>query len=167
MKKINKPLIYGSVLIITFVLIKIISLALVDENNLNSRDLKKHLGIKDKQINFGVLKNDMITDQGVSFDFSDFTGEYKPVEFTANKGDKVELIDESSISQGKLYIAVLDSNYKDLTLHKLDKQPSFNIVVPEDGKYFISLIGKNSSGDLNLKLNFDSNIKITKKDIWD
>lgn len=165
MKRINKAIIYVVIFLIIIIFIKIIISK--NYNKVENINSKEYLNIKEENVSFGEKTNEMKNKDGISFQFSNFKGEFTILEITAIENTKVEIRDESIISKGNLYIVVLDSKYNSVYIHESINKSIFSVDLPKADKYFIRLIGKNSFGNLNLKVTPNTNITLTHKDIFD
>ncbi len=154
MKKATKPVIF-----IVIGIVFLISICIFN--------FKNHYTSHQGGASFDEKLNEVNTDNGSSFDFSNFKGNFTLMEFTTTKGSKIEISDTSIISKGTLDIVVSDSHYKDVIVHNSTKESSFDFTAPKDGMYFIRLVGKNAYGTLDLKINSDTNIDLIHKDIYD
>ncbi|WP_331665353.1 hypothetical protein [Anaerocolumna sp.] len=60
---------------------------------------------------FNSKTNDKSDKNSKSFDFEKFDGNWSLMQFTSNKGNEININDNTKISKGKFYIVVLDSEY--------------------------------------------------------
>lgn len=114
------------------------------------------------------MKDEVDTKDGKSFDFDKFTGKWSLMEFASDKDNKITINDDTKINKGKFYIVVLDSDYN--IIAKKDESNGngdINFTTPKSGKYIIRIVGKNASGNFNIKMNANNDINITHKDFFE
>ncbi|WP_050607574.1 hypothetical protein [Clostridium niameyense] len=111
--------------------------------------------------------NEEKTKNGRKFDFDRFDGKWSLMEFQSTKDNKIKIIDNSKITKGTLYIVVLSSEYKAIATHKSNGKASLNLTTPENGKYFIRIVGKGSRGNLNIKINSTTDVHLSHRSIFE
>ncbi|WP_234122928.1 hypothetical protein [Clostridium hydrogenum] len=101
------------------------------------------------------------------FNFKKFDGRWSLMKFTSNKGNKVNIIDNTKIEAGKFYIVVLDSKYK-IVAKKNEARDKGNIkiTIPKDGEYTIRIAGEKASGKFDISVNAKKNVDISHVDFW-
>lgn len=132
--------------------------------NINSID---YLTSKEETASFTKTSNEERTKNSRKLDFYNFDGKWSLMEFESTKNNKIKIIDNSRITKGTLYIVVLSSEYKALATHKSNGKASLDLTIPENGKYFIRIVGKNAKGNLNIKINSTTDIHLSHKSIFD
>lgn len=166
MKKINKITVI-CIICVTCIIIFFIGKRILSHKNISPNiDSKDYLTSKGDTASFKNKYNEKNFDNGTSFDFTKFTGKWSLIEFDSKKEVNIKLLDNSKITEGKVYILVLNSNYKDILVHKLNGKSVLNFCTPKDGKYFIRIVGENASGSFNIKIISNNNINISHKDIF-
>ncbi|RUT56220.1 hypothetical protein C1148_19325 [Clostridium botulinum] len=133
----------------------------IDSNNyLSSRD--------ESERNITSRENDDISKNTHSFDFKKFDGKWSLMEFTSNKGNKINIKDNTKINKGKFFIVILDSKYNIIAKkNETNQSGNINFTTPKDGKYLIRIVGANASGKFDVSLNSDKNIDISHIDFFD
>lgn len=102
-----------------------------------------------------------------SFDFKGFSGKWSLIELNSSKNNKITIENSSKITSGKLYIAVLDSNYNLITKKNLKEETgNLKFTTSKSGKYIIRIVGKDASGNFNIKINSSEKINVTHKDFF-
>ncbi|MCC5438109.1 hypothetical protein [Clostridium botulinum] len=132
----------------------------IDSNNyLSSRD--------ESERNITSRENDDISKNTHSFDFKKFDGKWSIMEIKSNKGNKINIKDNTKIAKGKLFIVVLDSECNIITKKDETKQKGdINFTTPKDGKYFIRIVGLNAGGKFDISVNATKNIDISHIDFF-
>ncbi|EJP6473767.1 hypothetical protein NHI66_003135 [Clostridium botulinum] len=133
----------------------------IDSNNyLSTRD--------EPERNVYSLENDISSKNAYSFDFKKFHGKWSVMEIKSNKGNKINIKDNTKITKGKLFVVVLDSEYN-LIIKKdeANQKGDINFTTPKDGKYFIRIVGLNAGGKFDISVNSDKDIDITHKGFYD
>lgn len=101
------------------------------------------------------------------FNFKKFNGRWSLMKFTSNKGNKIDISDNTKIRAGKFYIVVLDSKYN-IVAKKNETSDKGNIkfTTPKDGKYIIRIAGEKASGKFDISVNAKENVDISHLDFW-
>ncbi|AAK81389.1 hypothetical protein BJV85_000442 [Clostridium acetobutylicum] len=133
----------------------------------NSSDSSEYLTERKDMPSFKYLQNEKNTDDGKSFDFAGFNGRWSLIHFNASKGTKITIHDSSKITKGKLYIVVLDSRYKSMAIHKSVKKSTFHLTTHRRGEYIVRIVGDNSKGKFDIKIDSNPHINISHKDLMD
>ncbi|NMM65990.1 hypothetical protein HBE96_25770 [Clostridium sp. P21] len=116
---------------------------------------------------FQYNHNEKNTNDGASFDFTGFTGKWSLIGFNSDKGNKITIIDNTKINKGNFYVVVLDSDYNIISKKsETEDKGNMNFATPKNGKYMIRIVGKDASGNFNLKINASNNINILHKDFF-
>lgn len=114
--------------------------------------------------------NDIISNNGESFDFGGFDGKWSLIDFISHKDNEITISDNTKISSGDFCVVVLDSDYKIIANTKSNSSNSNNKVVsfttPKDGKYIIRIVGKKASGNFKIEVNSAKNINISHNNFW-
>ncbi|HDK7176685.1 hypothetical protein [Clostridium sporogenes] len=129
----------------------------IDSNNyLSTRD--------ESERNVYSLENDISSKNAYSFDFKKFDGKWSVMEVKSDKGNKINIKDNTKITKGKLFIVVLDSEYNVITKKdETNQKGDINFTTPKDGKYFIRIVGLNAGGKFDISVNSAKNIDISHK----
>ncbi|UZQ49026.1 hypothetical protein [Clostridium kluyveri] len=110
----------------------------MDDLNISPNiDSKDYLTSKGDTTSFKNKYNEKNFDNGTNFDFTKFTEKWSLIEFDSKKEAAIKILDNSKITEGKIYILVLNSNYKDILIHKLNRKSVLNFCTPKGGKYSI------------------------------
>lgn len=148
-----------AILLIGSMLYKNSSLYISSDSYLSSEETKKSVY---------STKNEKDTEDGKSFDFDKFTGKWSIIEFTSDKDNKITINDNTKISKGKFYIVVLDSDYNIIAKKdESNESGDINFTTPKSGKYIIRIVGKNASGNFNIKINANNDIKVSHKGFFE
>ena len=148
-----------AILLIGSMLYKNSSLYISSDSYLSSEEAEKSVY---------STKNEKDTEDGKSFDFDRFTGKWSIIEFTSDKDNKITINDNTKINKGKFYIVVLDSDYNIITKKdESNESGDINFTTPKSGKYIIRIVGKNASGNFNIKINGSNDIKISHKGFFE
>jgi hypothetical protein len=142
---------------------------LVYKENFPNIDSNDYLANKDES-HRSVLShtNDKSDKNSRSFEFKKFDGKWSLMQFTSDKGNEVNINDNTKISKGKFYIVILDSEYN-IVAKKNEVNESGNIkfITPKDGKYNIRIVGANASGTFDISVNGTNNIDVSHIDFFD
>lgn len=97
--------------------------------------------------------------------FTKFDGKWSLMKFTSNKGNKINISDNTKIAAGKFYLVVLDSKYN-IVAKKNETSDKGNIkfTTPKDGEYTIRIAGKKASGKFDISVNAKKNVDISHLD---
>ncbi len=148
-----------AILLIGSMLYKNSSLYISSDSYLSSEETKKSVY---------STKNEKDTEDGKSFDFDRFTGKWSIIEFTSDKDNKITINDNTKINKGKFYIVVLDSDYNIIAKKdESNESGDINFTTPKSGKYIIRIVGKNASGNFNIKINANNDIKVSHKGFFE
>lgn len=123
-----------------------------EESNVNA---DSYLGCKEETRTFIDYEDINNTNDSINLNISNFTGQWSFFDLTIKKGSSVAIKDDSNISNGKLYMVILDNNYNIVSKKQINGQGTLNFLPEEDGKYFVRIVGKNASGNFNIEI--DSN----------
>ncbi|OSB09896.1 hypothetical protein [Clostridium botulinum] len=164
MKRLNIPTSIRAIVIAIIVVITGMVIYKSTVPNINSID---YLTSKEETPSITKLSNEERTKDSRKFDFYRFDGKWSLMEFESTKNNKIKIIDNSKITKGTLYIVVLSSEYKALATHKSNGKDSLDLSIPKNGKYFIRIVGKNSKGNLNIKINSTTDIHLSHRSIFD
>ncbi len=122
----------------------------------------------EEQRSFYNHQNQNNTKDGESFEFSGFKGKWSLMEFNSDKGNKITINDNTKISKGKFYVVVLDSDYNIISKkNETEDKGNMNFTTPKSGKYLIRIVGKDASGNFNLKISANNNINVSHKDFFE
>lgn len=112
--------------------------------------------------------NDVQTKSEKSFDFSRFNGKWSLIEINSDKNNKITINDNTKITKGKFYIVVLDPNYKIVgKIEPKNKKTEISFITSQKGKYVIRIVGKDSSGNFDVKISSTNDINIKHNDIFE
>lgn len=113
-------------------------------------------------------QNDKMGKNSRSFDFKKFDGQWSLIQFTSNKSNKINIVDNTKINSGKFYIVVLDSKNNIVAKkNELKDKGNISFTTPKDGKYAIKIAGSGASGNFDISVNASNNIDISHKDFFD
>lgn len=116
---------------------------------------------------FGYLGSGIDTENNKSFDFDEFTGKWSLMEFTSDKNNEITINDDTKINKGKFYIVVLDSDYNIIVKKdEFKEKKDISFITPKSGKYIVRIVGKNASGNLNIKIQEINDIKFSNKEFF-
>ena len=163
MKKLNIPKKFGPILIVLSIVLVGISMYRTNHPNINS---KYYLASGEEDPSVTNLNTRKQTKDIREFDFDKFSGRWNIIEFQSTKGNKVKIIDNSNITKGKLYIVVLNSEYKALAIHKSDGKSTLNLTTHKDGKYIIRIVGQGTCGNLNMKVTSPIDIHLSHRGVF-
>ncbi|WP_251861402.1 hypothetical protein [Clostridium sp. Marseille-Q2269] len=124
-----------------------------------------YLALTKDSVDVEYLGNEKYTDNGASFDLSDFKGAWSLITFNSVKDNKITIKNNSKITKGKLHIQVLDSNRKIIIIDKSSKK-DLKFTTPKDGEYIIRIAGRNISGKFDIEINSDLPIKLSHYNIY-
>lgn len=163
MKKFNIPRNFRPTLVILAIVILGISVYRTVYVNIDS---KYYLASEEEDPSVTNLPAGKETKDSREFDFGKLSGRWNIMEFKSTKGNKIKIVDNSKIAKGKLYVVVLDSNYKSLAIHKSDGKSTLNLTTPKDGKYIIRIVGQKTSGHINMKVTSPQNIHLIHRGVF-
>nr|WP_025776555.1 hypothetical protein [Clostridium botulinum] len=161
MKRISIPTI---ICVIVIVIIGGIVIRKSTSPNIDSID---YLTSKEENGSITKMSNEEKTKNGRKFDFYRFDGKWSLMEFQSTKDNRIKITDNSKITKGTLYIVVLSSEYKSIATHKSNGKASVNLTIPENGKYFIRIVGKGARGNLNIKINSTTDVHLSHRSIFE
>lgn len=148
-----------AILLIGSMLYKNSSLYISSDSYLSSEEAKKSVY---------STKNEKDTEDGKSFDFDRFTGKWSIIEFTSDKDNKITINNNTKINKGKFYVVVLDSDYNIIAKKdESNESGDISFTTPKSGKYIIRIVGKNASGNFNIKINAGNDIKVSHKNFFE
>ncbi len=129
----------------------------------------KYLSSKEEiKKSFYSKQNEKNANDGKSFDFGNFTGKWSLMEITSEKDTKITIDDNTKINKGTFYIVVLDSDYNIIAKkNELKENGNIDFTIPKSGKYIIRIVGKNASGNFNLKISADNDINLSYTDFFE
>ncbi|SUY47670.1 Uncharacterised protein [Clostridium putrefaciens] len=132
----------------------------IDSNNyLSSND--------ESERSFDYHGNEKSGENTKSFDFEKFNGKWSLIQFTSNKGNKININDNTKISKGNFYIVILDSEHNIIAKkNELKDNGNINFTTPKDGKYTVRIIGANASGNFNISISASNNINVSHIDLF-
>ncbi|WP_346915895.1 hypothetical protein [Clostridium sp.] len=132
----------------------------IDSNNyLSSSD--------ESERSFYYHGNEKSDENNESFDFEKFNGKWSLMQFTSNKGNEININDNTKISKGKFYIVILDSEYNIIAKKdELKDSGNINFTTPKDGKYTVRIIGADASGNFNISISANDNITVSHMDLF-
>lgn len=134
----------------------------------NNIDSDQYLSSNVLEKNVEECQNDKMGKNSRSFDFKKFDGQWSLIQFTSNKGNEINIIDNTKINSGKFYIVVLDSKNNIVAKkNELKDKGNISFSTPKDGKYAIKIAGKNASGNFDISVNTHNNVDISHKDFFD
>jgi len=138
------------------------------KNHFPNIDSNNYLSSNDEsERSFDHHGNDEGGENSKRFDFKKFDGKWSLMQFTSNKGNNINIKDNTKISKGKFYIVVLDSEYNIIAKkNELNQNGNINFTTPKDGKYAIRIVGANASGNFNISVNASNNIDISHIDFF-
>jgi len=133
--------------------------------NIDSND---YLATKDESHkSFNSKTNDKSDKNSKSFDFEKFDGKWSLMQFTSNKGNEINISDNTKISKGKFYIVVLDSEYNIVAKkNEVNETGNIKFITQKDGKYSIRIVGANASGTFNISVSSTNNIEVSHIDFF-
>lgn len=121
----------------------------------------------ESQKSFCYLGNEKNVGNTKSFDFEKFNGKWSLMQFTSNKGNKINISDNTKISKGKFYIVILDSKYNIIAQkNELKDNGNISFTTPSDGKFIIRIVGENASGNFSIALSAGNNINVSHIDFF-
>ncbi|HDK7137610.1 TPA: hypothetical protein PTV74_000178 [Clostridium botulinum] len=158
----------GNLVILCLVVITIVGSGILYKNYFVNIDSNNYLSSRDEsERNITSRENDDISKNTHSFDFKKFDGKWSIMEIKSNKGNKINIKDNTKIAKGKLFIVVLDSEYNIITKKDETKQKGdINFTTLKDGKYFIRIVGLNAGGKFDISVNSAKNIDISHIDFF-
>ncbi|OAA90945.1 hypothetical protein [Clostridium ljungdahlii] len=119
----------------------------------------------DNETSFAYNKNNKKTNNGESFDFGGFNGKWSLIQIDSNKNNEITVHSNTKITKGKLCIVALDPNYKIVgKIEAKDKESEISFIISTKGKYLIRIVGKNASGNFDVRISSTNNIDISYKD---
>lgn len=119
----------------------------------------------DNETSFVYNKNNKKTNNGESFDFGGFNGKWSLIEINSNKNNEITVHSNTKITKGKFCIVALDPNYKIVgKIEAKDKESEISFITSTKGKYLIRIVGKNASGNFDVKISSTNNIDISYRD---
>lgn len=128
-------------------------------------DSNNYLAHGEDKVNFKNFKNEKRSKYGMKFDFDLFNGKWSLMKFDSVKGDKITINDTTNIKSGKFYIVVLDSENKIISKHEPNGKSNVEFSIPKTGQYFVRIVGKNASGNFDIKYSSSNYINVTYKDL--
>ncbi|AVP59871.1 MULTISPECIES: hypothetical protein [Clostridium] len=155
----------NNLIIVCLVFIIIAGSKSVYKNYFVNIDSNNYLSTRDEsERNIYSLENDISSKNAYSFDFKKFDGKWSVMEIKSTKGNKINIKDNTKITKGKLFIAVLDSEYNIITKKdETNQKGDINFTTPKDGKYLIRIVGLNAGGKFDISVNSAQNIDISHK----
>lgn len=122
----------------------------------------------DNETSFVYNKNYKRSNNGESFNFGGFNGKWSLIEINSDKNNEITLHSNTKISGGKFCIVALDPNYKIVgkieVIKAKDKESEISFRTSEKGKYLIRIVGKNASGNFDVKVSSTANMNISYRD---
>ncbi|MGO5067091.1 MULTISPECIES: hypothetical protein [unclassified Clostridium] len=132
-------------------------------------DSNNYLSTKDESgKQFVYYDGDGSSDENADkFNFKEFNGKWSIMEIKSNKGNKINIKDNTKIIKGKFFVVVLDSEYNIITKKdEANQKGDINFTTPKDGKYLIRIVGLNAEGKFDISVNSNKDIDITHKDFF-
>ncbi|WP_346939465.1 hypothetical protein [uncultured Clostridium sp.] len=138
------------------------------KNHFPNIDSNNYLSSSDEsEKSFYYCGNEKSDENSESFDFEKFDGKWSLMQFTSNKGNEININDNTKISKGKFYIVILDSEYNIIAKKdELKDSGNINFTTPKDGKYSVRIIGANASGNFNISISANDNITVSHIDMF-
>ena len=156
-----------NLIILCLIVIIIVGGIALYNNSISNIDSNNYLSSKGETGSLYSRRNEKSTKDSRSFDFEKFDGKWSLMQFTSNKGNKININDNTKISKGKFYIVVLDSDYNIIAKkNELNQNGNINFTTPKDGKYNIRIIGASARGNFNIRVSASSNIDISHINIF-
>ncbi|WP_251862520.1 hypothetical protein [Clostridium sp. Marseille-Q2269] len=123
--------------------------------------------VQDAERSVYFKRNERDSLDGKKFDFGKFTGKWSLLEFTSYKDNRIVIEDKTRISKGSLYLVVLDSDYNIIAKrNEREENNDISFTTPKSGKYIIKIVGKNLTGNFNIKIKANDNIVIKHIDFF-